>query len=507
MGNSKSKILNPNKVFIIIFLVGIFSFGFWIYFPGPTSAAMLTDVRVASYPQKIRIVFDLEGESYYGVTQAESGLTIALLSCEAAPEAAGMTKVADWVVREVRVAKGQGNLFITIPFEYPVKYEVFPLSDPSRLVVDFGRSFTKIEQGSKLAEGLEYFGVVKGVEEGYMVAEILKVDPKKINIFPCLATSSPTLLESVGEFLNPWAKKRVPHFFRDKVSGIAEAGQAVAAINGTYFSYSGRPLGVLMIDKELVSYPISDRTALIITDNNRAFIDNVALNAYAVIGGCRYDITGINEPRSSGGDLIVYTKYYGELTETPGNGYEMTAINGKVVEVRIGNSRIPEDGMVLSAGALYAENLLTTVKRGDPIEVSIEVIPYSSSVNGTLKHLVGGGPRLLKSGMIYITKYEEKFRRDIARGRAARTAVGILEDGRLLFVTVDGKPRKKIKKNEGYSLGMTLTELAYFMQSLGVKDALNLDGGGSTTMVVRGAMLNRPTEGKQRPVGNAVLFK
>lgn len=474
---------------------------------GVAEAAILTDVRVASYPQKIRIVFDLEGESYYGVTQAESGLTIALLSCEAAPETVGTTKVADWVVREVRVAKGQGNLYISIPLEYPVNYEVFPLSDPSRLVVDFGRSFTKIEQGSKLGEGLEYFRVVKGVEEGYMVAEILKVDPKKVNIFPRLASASPTLLESVGEFFNPWAKKRVPHFFRDTVRGIAEQGQATAAVNGTYFSYSGRPLGVLMIDKELVSYPISDRTALIITDDNRAFIDNVALNAYALIGGSRYDITGINEPRANGGDLIVYTKYYGELTETPGNGYELTALDGKVLDVRIGNSRIPENGLVLSAGALYAENLLATINRGDPVEVLIEVLPYSSSVVGTLKHLVGGGPRLLKSGMIYITKYEEKFRRDIARGRAARTAVGILEDGKLLFVTVDGKPRRKIKRNEGYSLGMSLTELAYFMQSLGARDALNLDGGGSTTLVVRGAVLNRPTEGKPRMVGNAILFK
>lgn len=462
----------------------------------------MTDIRVNSYPQKIRIVFDLEGESFYGLSQAESGLTITLLSCEAEADKIGTTKVADWVVREVRVARGQGNLYINIPLEYPVNYEVLPLSDPSRLVVDFGRAFTKIEQGSKLAEGLEYFGVVKGVEEGYMVAEILKVDPKKVDIFPRLASASPTLLEMI----NPWAR-RVPHFYREKVSGIAESGQATAAVNGTYFSYSGRPLGVLMIDKELVSYPISDRTALILTDDNRAFIDNIALNAYAIIGGCRYDITGINEPRANGGDFIVYTKYYGELTETPGNGYELTALDGKVTEARIGNSRIPENGLVLSAGALYAENLLTTVKRGDPIEVSIEVLPYSSSVAGNLKHLVGGGPRLLKSGMIYITKYEEKFRRDIARGRAARTAVGILEDGQLLFVTVDGKPRRKIKRGEGYSLGMTLTELAYFMQSLGARDALNLDGGGSTTLVVRGAVLNRPTDGKPRLVGNAILFK
>ena len=465
-------------------------------------AAILTDIRVTSYPQKIRIVLDLDGQAFYGVLKHEAGLTIALLSCEAGANIKNQMPVADWVIRELKVTRGQSNTIVDIPLEYPVNYEISPLPDPSRLVIDFGRTFTKVEQGRKIAEGLEYFGVVKGVEEGYVVAEILKVDPKKIAVFPSLARSSPSFLEMI----NPWAK-RVPHFFRDKVSSIASQNKALAGVNGTYFSYSGRPLGVLMLDRELVSYPISDRTALILTEDDRAFIDSVALNAYVKINGSRYDITGINEPRNENSDFILYTKYYGELTETPGNGYELTVVEGKIVEARIGNSRIPEAGLVISVGALYAENLLSQVSKGDLVEVNIEVIPFSRSVTGRLKHLVGGGPRLLKSGRIYITKYEEKFRRDVAHGRAARTAVGICEDGSLLFVTIDGKPRKRMRRNEGYSIGMSLTELAYFMQSLGVVDALNLDGGGSSTMVVRGMVLNRPTEGAQRPVGNAVLFK
>jgi exopolysaccharide biosynthesis protein len=74
-------------------------------------------------------------------------------------------------------------------------------------------------------------------------------------------------------------------------------------------------------------------------------------------------------------------------------------------------------------------------------------------------------------------------------------------------VTVDGKPRRKIKKGEGISSGVSLTELAYFMQSLGAADALNFDGGGSTTMVINGSVVNRPVNGYEQSVSNAIAIK
>ena len=76
----------------------------------------------------------------------------------------------------------------------------------------------------------------------------------------------------------------------------------------------------------------------------------------------------------------------------------------------------------------------------------------------------------------------------------------------MMFVTVDGRGRGKNKKN-GRSIGMTLTELAYFMQSLGAEDALNLDGGGSSTMVISGKVMNRPVDGNERRVNNSILIK
>ena len=71
-------------------------------------------------------------------------------------------------------------------------------------------------------------------------------------------------------------------------------------------------------------------------------------------------------------------------------------------------------------------------------------------------------------------------------------------DGTLLLVTVDGRL-------PGWSVGMTLAQSARLMRSLGARDALNLDGGGSSTMVVRGEVVNRPADGLERRVSDGLF--
>ena len=79
-----------------------------------------------------------------------------------------------------------------------------------------------------------------------------------------------------------------------------------------------------------------------------------------------------------------------------------------------------------------------------------------------------------------------------------RTALGVQADGRILFVVVDGRHRR-------YSLGVSLLGLARLMRRLGAVDAMNLDGGGSSTMVIRGRVVNRPSDGTLRHVASSAL--
>jgi hypothetical protein len=108
---------------------------------------------------------------------------------------------------------------------------------------------------------------------------------------------------------------------------------------------------------------------------------------------------------------------------------------------------------------------------------------------------LGGNPTLVEGGRVVSGNVDGTapfFRRN------PRTAVGATADGRLLLVTVDGRL-------PGHSVGMTLRELAELFVSLGAVRALNFDGGGSTTMVVHGTITNQLSDGRERPIPNALL--
>ena len=119
---------------------------------------------------------------------------------------------------------------------------------------------------------------------------------------------------------------------------------------------------------------------------------------------------------------------------------------------------------------------------------------------------VGGRPRLVRDSAI-VPEVDTEGQAGFATSRHPRTAIGIANNGtRLLLVVADGR-------QAGYSAGMTLRELANLMLSLGARDALNLDGGGSTTMVVENpqtrqlAIVNRPSDPTgERTVGDALAI-
>jgi hypothetical protein len=115
---------------------------------------------------------------------------------------------------------------------------------------------------------------------------------------------------------------------------------------------------------------------------------------------------------------------------------------------------------------------------------------------------IGGGPMLIKNGNKFITATEEIFDAGSginAGGNAPRTAVARLVDGKVLFIVVDGR--------SAASRGVTLSELADVLLNLGATDAVNLDGGGSSAMVVNGAVVNVPSDGAQRAVPSVLMIK
>jgi exopolysaccharide biosynthesis protein len=115
-----------------------------------------------------------------------------------------------------------------------------------------------------------------------------------------------------------------------------------------------------------------------------------------------------------------------------------------------------------------------------------------------VEDITNGVPQLIKNGKIEITWQQEKSSKSFVETHHPRTAVAKLKNGKFLMVTVDGRSKE--------SGGISLPDLAAFLLELGATDAMNLDGGGSTTMFLDGKVVNKPSDlTGERAVGDAIL--
>ena len=262
---------------------------------------------------------------------------------------------------------------------------------------------------------------------------------------------------------------------RSKISNIAQRENAIAAINGGYFKpQTGVPLGTLMINKKMYTGPIYDRVAMGIFDEGYGMA-RVQLKATidTNIGGLKID--NINQPRMLSTHTIVYTPDWGEYSPPcPKYGLQIVVENGKATRISYGANRIPQNGFVI----VGAEKNLNSIKDAKRYKLNIKINPEWKDVN----HIISGGPYLIKNGDIYVDMTAQKL--GSIGGRNPRTAIGYTRDNHLIMLTADGR--------EGSSIGLTLVELANLMKELGCVNAMNLDGGGSTVMFVKGQVVNKP---------------
>jgi len=317
---------------------------------------------------------------------------------------------------------------------------------------------------------------------------------------------------------------------RERVSTMARRSGAVAGVNGGYFGPRGDPVGVLAIDGELLSEPVDRRSALLV-GAGRATVAPLRFRGAVTINGVTRLIDGLDRPRGlvpacggRGGDLptvrpnaaltctdaselVLLSPRYGARPPREG-GVEAVLRDGMVARVRgPGTGPVPRDGLLLTGTGDAARFLRNAALPRSRAEVELRLTASGQPLDLAQQTLmVGGGPRLLRGGRVSVTAKAEGFAPPQApaffgtfvAARQPRTLAGVRTDGTVLLVTVDGR-------RPGWSAGMTLPEAARLMQSLGARDALNLDGGGSSTMTVRGEVVNRPSDrGGERMVSDGV---
>lgn len=296
--------------------------------------------------------------------------------------------------------------------------------------------------------------------------------------------------------------------------------RVVAGINGDFFSSLGIPSGLQITDGEIICSPLNNKVAMaIMNDRSVRLISAIRMDGRVCTeSGSSLAIDAVNRTRTLRHEdhLFVYTARFGSSTRTPFGGVEvildcsesdvlvpgqpLTGIVRSVLER--GNSPIPSGCLILSATGGKGNWVREHLQLGDKVQI---VISYDQGLNDAYQVLSGNSTLayvLLEKGEIpsELLDPNHPFYSD----RHPRTMIATKNE-RLFLITVDGR-------QPGYSDGITLAEGAYYLQTLGMETAINVDGGGSTTCLVRSIgnseldVVNRPSDGFERPVGNGLLI-
>ncbi len=281
--------------------------------------------------------------------------------------------------------------------------------------------------------------------------------------------------------------------------------EVIATINGDFYCMdnplAGLPCGMIIRNGELMCSPMGWPAIGFDSDGN----PKVAVAA--LIGNMRagtksFQISMVNRPRESANDLSLFTPTFGARTfaNKPSTNVVLSDImpklplrpgityTGKVRTVRkdVTVDDIPADAVLLSGGGSAAEFLADNAAVGSTISFSVG---FDSEWN-QMTQALGGWPILLHNGQLQTIAPDEY----LTKPRHSRSAIG-WNERYIYVVAID-------RSDDESSAGMNMAELAAFMQELGCTEAMNMDGGGSTALAIRGDVVNHPSDGLDRMVSN-----
>ncbi len=281
-----------------------------------------------------------------------------------------------------------------------------------------------------------------------------------------------------------------------------ELGSPIAAVNGDFYTNEsqvpGDPRDLQIYQGELISAPAGHACFWLDASGQPRSTNVISHFACVLPDGTRHSM-GLNEPR--GADAVVlYTQRMGATTRTQG-GVELVVkpvgadagrplrpesiLSVRVHSIRLaGDTLIPPGAWVLSLGPGVAVKT-SGLAEGTHLRLETRSTPALPEV----RTAIGGGPTLVRNG--------RAMEWSGILMRHPRTAIGWNKES-FFLVEVDGRQSQ-------LSVGMTFPELAACMLKLGCEEAMNLDGGGSATLWVRGNVMNSPSEGHERPGANSLV--
>lgn len=293
--------------------------------------------------------------------------------------------------------------------------------------------------------------------------------------------------------------------------------RTIAGMNADYFSFkTGIPMGNAIIDGEIVSSENAGQDAVAFRKDGSAFVDWIEIKTTVSKNGTSADVDCINKWYQSGYDpIFMLTDKFGKTTHTsceclfvvctPTGGRlhigEDATYQVNDTFVYEGDVTIPEGKVVflIGTGGIPASySFMQSLRTGDTITVTNTAADGNNEKWSDVEQLISSvGGRILMNGEV----------RDVTDNQAApRTAVGVRDDGSSVFYTLDGRQK-------GYSYGAQIRTVAERLKELGCTNAINLDGGGSTSIgaVFPGSsdfqLMNSPSDGALRSVANFLFIR
>ncbi|BDQ04289.1 phosphodiester glycosidase family protein [Ignavibacterium sp.] len=373
------------------------------------------------------------------------------------------------------------------------------------LVFSFISIFPQVNvQETQITDGVIHKKIIN--QNDTLVINILKVDIKK----PDLTIRS----VKANELLN--TKETTSQMVsRYKLSGF----NVIAAINGDFFEADGEIISNMISNGEIVkAVKFSDSPFNSFTNSQFAsdnednlFIDQFVFSGNLILpNGNVEEIRRVNSEADSN-SITVYNHFQGKITPvSPKEWFVVDFVlfplqtNGDTLifittaKTTLRNYEIPAQGIILSANNKFAYYLDREIKIGDTLKIIYNFSPKVKNI----KSLVGGWPVLVKDGMNMIRRNPaiEGITEKFSEQRHPRSGIGFSSDKRTLyFITVDGRQQM--------SRGMTLLEFSNLMITEGIHFGLNLDGGGSTTLIINDKVVNSPSDlTGERLVGNCLMI-
>ena len=341
--------------------------------------------------------------------------------------------------------------------------------------------------GRTVTEGLRFIKITDSY--GPNNIRVLKVDP-----------SSPLTMDVA------LSNNEIP--LREETTSMAARHGAIAAINGAMGWQSGRPHGLFAEDGALkTSEEIWGVGFAISRDERRIYMDHPVLKIGVInpTTMVRWEVDAWNPSKLKWGLIAGYNDAGGSLSRPPEDACSVRLLprsqrywgerwNGIVRNYVIDKARCSSRRMLRRGGIVLSARMGTRLGARLDAAIPGQIVRLRWAIGWTgVTDVMPANVQLLDDRAVVVEACSEYFCRD-----HPRTGVGVTATGKLLLVTVDGR-------QTGFSVGMTPPEFARLFKYLGAVDAVNLDGGGSTTMVLKGRIVNSPSEGDERWVNSAVL--